>query len=176
MTGLYIFSLAVGAPLLLWMAFSGDADADGGGIDIDGDGPMTVIPLSAIAFFLTAFGGFGVIGRLTGTGFVVTLLVALVIGVGAGFLSRAAFRWLRGSSASSEVMDVELEGSIAQVALPVGTDRRGKIIVEIAGAREQMTASPADGSNIDAGERVGIVKVERGVALVARLGPDLELE
>lgn len=176
MTGLYIFSLAVGAPLLLWMAFSGDADAEGMGIDLDGDGPMTVIPLSAIAFFLTAFGGIGVIGQLTDTGFVMTLIVALVIGVGAGFLSRTAFRWLGGSSASSEVMDAELEGSIARVALPVSTEQRGKIIVDIAGAREQMTASPADGSSIESGERVVIVKVERGVALVARLGPGLELE
>ena len=73
-------------------------------------------------------------------------------------------------------MDHELEGNIARVALPISADHRGKIIVDIAGAREQMTASPADGSTIEPGERVVIVKVERGVALVAPLGPDLELE
>ena len=39
-----------------------------------------------------------------------------------------------------------------------------------------MTASPVDGSTIGAGERVVIVKIERGVALVAPLGPDLKLE
>ena len=176
MTGLYIFSLVVGAPLLLWMAFSGDADAEGMGVDLDGDGPFTVIPISAIAFFLTAFGGIGLIGELTDTGFAVTLVVALVLAVVAASFSRAAFRWLGKSSASSEVMDAELEGTIGRVALPVSTERRWNIIVEVAGEREQMTASPVDGSSIEPGERVVIVKVERGVALVARFGPGLELE
>ena len=39
-----------------------------------------------------------------------------------------------------------------------------------------MTAAPADGSTMEAGERVVIVKVEGGVALVAPFGPGLELE
>ncbi len=72
-------------------------------------------------------------------------------------------------------MDHELEGMIANVALPISGEHRGKIILTKAGAREQMTATPVDGSTIDLGERVVIVRVEGGVALVAPLGPDLEL-
>ncbi|NDH11378.1 MAG: hypothetical protein EBY44_06550, partial [Actinobacteria bacterium] len=68
-----------------------------------------------------------------------------------------------------------LEGMIADVALPISGEHRGKIILSKAGAREQMTATPVDGSTIDPGERVVIVRVEGGVALVAPLGPDLEL-
>ena len=64
---------------------------------------------------------------------------------------------------------------IANVALPISGEHRGKIILTKAGAREQMTATPVDGSTIDPGERVVIVRVEGGVALVAPLGPDLEL-
>jgi hypothetical protein len=64
---------------------------------------------------------------------------------------------------------------IANVALPISGEHRGKITLTKAGAREQMTATPVDGSTIDPGERVVIVRVEGGVALVAPLGPDLEL-
>ncbi len=176
MTGLYVFFLAVGGPLLLWFAFAGDAEADGFGGDADADGPLSVIPLSSVAFIMAFFGLTGLLVGATGAGLVFTLLMAVVIGVVAGTLNSAAFAWLRRNSTSSEVMDHELEGQTAKVALPVSTEYRGKIIVDVAGAREQMTAAPVDGSTIEMGERVVIVRIERGVALVAPLGPDLELE
>ena len=91
-------------------------------------------------------------------------------------VNTGALRWLRNNSTSSEVLDHELEGQIANVSLPISTEHRGKIILTKAGAREQMTAAPVDGSTIDSGKRVVIVRVEGGVALVTPLGPDLELE
>ncbi|MEM7142807.1 MAG: NfeD family protein [Actinomycetota bacterium] len=177
MSGLYLFCLIVGLPLLLWMVFAGDADGgDGIGFDVDGDGGLAPIPLSAIAFFLATFGAIGLVGDLTDTPFPVTLAAAVGLAGIAGWGSRAVIRWAGSSEASSEVTDAELEGKIAQVALPVSSEHRGKIILDIAGAREQMTAAPADGSAIDAGERVVVVRVEGGVALVAPLGQTMELE
>ena len=172
----YIFCLAVGAPLLLWFAFAGDAGADGPGADASDSGPFSVISLSSVAFVLAFFGLSGVIGSATATAEVLVFVFAVVVGVVAGAINTAAFSWLRRHSNSSDVADSELEGSIADVALPISSDQRGKIIVSKAGAREQMTAAPADGSVIDPGQRVVIVSVDRGVALVAPLGPDLELE
>jgi len=176
MTGLYVFFLAIGAPLLVWFAFAGDADADGIGGDADGDGPLSVIPLSSVAFVMAFFGLTGLLAGATGANAAFALLLAVVIGVIAGVLNSAAFGWLRRNSVSSHVTDRELEGQTAKVALPVSSEHRGKIIVTIAGAREQMTASPVDGSTIQQGERVVIVRIDQGVALVAPLGPDLELE
>jgi membrane protein implicated in regulation of membrane protease activity len=176
MTGLYLFFLAVGAPLLLWMVFAGDADGEGVGYDFDGDGELTAIPLSAIAGFMATFGGIGLIGDLTGAGFLLTLLFSIAAAMAMAVATQKLFSLAGDTEMSSEVTSAELEGSIAQVALPVSDEHRGKIIVDIAGAREQMTASPADGSSIDAGEKVVIVRVDRGVALVAPLGRDLELE
>ena len=74
MNGLYIFFLAVGAPLLLWMAFTGDGDGEGLGIDVDGDGTLTPIPISAIAFFMATFGFVGLVGAWTSVG-AITLFV-----------------------------------------------------------------------------------------------------
>lgn len=176
MTGLYIFFLAVGGPLLVWFAFAGDADADGFGGDADGDGPFSVIPLSTLAFVMAFFGATGLILGATGASAVIAFVLAVLVGAVAGTLNSAAFAWIRRNSASSDVSDRELEGSIGTATMPIGPSRRGRIIVEIAGAREQMTASPADGSDIQQGSRVVIVGIEQGVALVAPLGPELEIE
>jgi membrane protein implicated in regulation of membrane protease activity len=122
------------------------------------------------------FGATGLIFDAIGTGAALTLILAVVVGVVAGTINSAAFAWLRRNSASSEVSDRELEGTIAIASMPIGPDRRGKITVEIAGAREWMTASPADDSEIEQGSRVVIVGVDKGVAIVAGLGPELELD
>ena len=61
MTGLYIFTLAAGLPLLLWFAFSG-GDADGLDVDVDSDGIFSLVSLSTVAFVLTFFGATGVVG------------------------------------------------------------------------------------------------------------------
>ena len=176
MTGLYIFFLAVGAPLLLWFAFAGDADAEGFGSDVNPDGPLSVISLSTVAFIMTFFELTGLLSEVGGSGAIFAFVLAVMVGVVAGGLNSAAFAWLRRNSTSSEVMDSELEGQIARVALPVSKKHRGKIVLDIAGAREQMTASPADDSTIDIGKPVVVVRVEGGVAYVAPLDPDLELD
>ena len=179
MTGLYIFMLATGAPLLLWFVFSGgEADVEAGA-EIDGLGDVfSVIPLSSLAFVATFFGATGLVSDALGTGTVATFLAALVIGVLAGALNTAAFAYLRRTEASSEVSDREIEGSIARVALPVSSEHRGRIVLNVAGARTQMTAAPIDPAEgddtIEAGARVIVVRVEAGVALVTRLDPELE--
>ena len=175
MTGLYIFCLAVGGPLLIWFAFAGDADADGFGGDADGDGPLSVIPLSTIAFVLAFFGAAGLAFDVIGLGAAAAFVLAVIIGVVAGTLNSVAFAWIRRNATSSDVSDRELEGTIGTASLPIGPERRGKIVLEIAGAREWMTADPADDSEIEPGTQVVVVGVENGVAIVAPLGPELEL-
>ena len=179
MTWLYAFMLAAGAPLLLWFVFSGgDADMEAGAEAGGLSEVLTVIPLSSLAFVATFFGATGLVSEWLGTGAVFTLLMAIVVGVIAGALNSAAFAWLRRSEASSEVSDREIEGSIARVSLDMSNETRGRIVLSVAGARSQMTASPIDpledGASIEAGARVIVVRIEHGVALVTRLDPQLE--
>ncbi len=184
MTSLYLFFLAVGGPVLAWILFAGLDSGGGagghmgggghiGGGHMGGDGIMSVIPLSSIAFVMTFFGATGLAARSVGTSTVFTFVMAVLVGLGAGVLNSAAFRWLRRNSSSSDVTNRELEGSIARVILPVDMVHRGRIVVNIAGAREQMTASPADGSSMAVGAEVVIVEVSQGVALVASFDPAL---
>lgn len=174
MTAFYVFLLAVGGPLLLWFAFSGDGDADGG--SGEGSGPLAVIPLSTFAFVMAFYGLAGLIFGAVGVHVVLTFVLATAAGLAAGIVNSAVFAWLRRNSNSSDVTDREIEGTIGVASMPIGRRRRGKITLEIAGAREQMTASPVDGSDIAAGDDVVVVRIERGVALVAPLHNELELE
>ena len=181
MNGLFLFALAAGAPLLVWFAFSG-GDADlGSNADADGDGGgggvMSVIPLSTLAFVLTFFGVTGLLTRWAGSGPVTALGLALAVGVVAGVLNSTVFAWLRRTEVSSEVTDKELEGTIARVALPVSSQHRGRIVLDVGGSQARMTAAPVDegeGGEIEAGARVIVVRVKDGVALVTRLAPELE--
>ena len=179
MTWLYAFMLAAGAPLLLWFVFSGgDADMEAGA-EADGLAEVfTVIPLSSLAFVATFFGATGLVSEWLGSGAILTLLMAVVVGVLAGGLNTAAFAFLRRTEASSDVSDREIEGSIARVSLPMSNEQRGRIVLTVAGARTQMTAAPIDalrdGATIESGARVIVVRIEGGVALVTRLDPELE--
>jgi membrane protein implicated in regulation of membrane protease activity len=166
MTGLFLFCLAVGAPLLVWFVVSG-GDGDGG------EGPLGPIPLSSVAFVLAFFGGAGLVAGAVGASGAAALVLAVVVALVAGALNTAAFAYLRRSSSSSDVTDAELEGRIATASLPMTTGTRGRIVLEVAGTRAQMTATPADDTPISTGDRVVVVGVERGVALVARLDPEL---
>ncbi|MEM9201156.1 MAG: hypothetical protein AAGC53_05835 [Actinomycetota bacterium] len=176
MTNIYLFCAAVGVPLMLWFVFAGDGDADGFGDADGGHGVLGFLPLSTVASLLAFFGLGGLLFDVTGAATTIGFVLAVIVSVAAGVINTGALRWLRHNSTSSEVMDHELQGTIANVSLPISTEHRGKIILTKAGAREQMTAAPVDGSTIDPGEKVVIVRVEGGVALVAPLGPDLELE
>ncbi len=179
MTWLYAFMLCAGAPVLLWFVFGGgDADMEAGA-EVDGlSDVFSLIPLSSLAFIATFFGATGLVSEWLGSGTVVTLLLAVVVGVLAGALNSAAFAYLRRSEASSDVSDREIEGSIARVSLPMTSEQRGRIVLSVAGARTQMTAAPIDPLHddeaIETGARVIVVRIEGGVALVTRLDPQLE--
>jgi len=134
-----------------------------------GDGILSFMSLSSIAFVLTFFGVTGLVSEGLGASAVLAFVLAVVIGFGTGTLNSAAFRWIRHHSTSSDVTNRDLEGSIARVLLPVDSLHRGRIAVNIAGAREQMTAEPSDGSSMKVGEKVVIVEVVNGVAKVASL-------
>jgi len=197
---LYLFSLAVGGPVLAWILFAGleggadagdlgdlgggdlgdvgggdlgDAHIGGDGHGSHGDGVLSFLSLSSIAFVLTFFGLTGLVSNALGASTVLAFVLAVVLGFGTGIMNSAAFRWIRRNSASSDVSNRELEGSIARVVLPVDAQHRGRITVRIAGAREQMTADTADGSVMSVGEKVVIVEVVNGVAMVASLDPAL---
>lgn len=186
MTAVYVFCAAVGVPLLLWFAFIGDSDGLGDLGDLGGDlgdlggdagghgGPLTVIPLSTVAFLIAFFGVTGLVAGWAGASATTAFVVAAVVAVVAGGLNSAAFGWLRRNSVSTELPPSRFEGRFARVTVPVGSDRRGRIVVEVDGAPVALTARLVDDDDLGVGERAIIVGFEGAVALVVRAAPELD--
>jgi len=190
-TLIYWLAAIAGWPfLVLFVFFGGDADADvgfdmdvdadidldAGGSDVPGGGPFAAIfsffSLRSIVFFLAMFGLTGLILEWVGAGALVTLLAAIALGVFSMWLNTTLVRYLIRSSSDSQVADREIAGSAATVVMPISADRKGRIAVEIAEQTIYMVASvfrPKAGDEFEKGDRVVIVEVVNGGALVAPL-------
>ena len=152
-------------PLLLVFAFGGEVGAD---TDTGSDGGFfSRVSISAVAFGATFFGLFGLFTVWVGLSSLPGVLISAGVGVLGAAFHNALFGWLRRTEASSEVTNQDLEGATGLVVLPVSSERRGQIVVEVAGQRLRISASPANSENrLAKGVRVKIVEMDGGVALV----------
>ncbi len=202
MLAVYIFCAALGIPLLALFALgSGDSDVGDAGFDVDGGfdvgdagfdvdadlggsggglgdftGLVRRVPISSYAFFLSFFGGMGIVGTALDFGFVATLVLAAVIGAAAASINTAAFAFLRGTDTSSQLTDRELTGRLATVSVPIEVGKRGRVWLDTGDERVQLTAGPIAAERdqlFERGDRVLIVEIEHGVARVMRADPEL---
>ena len=153
--------------MLLVYAFGGSwgADADTG----SEGGLFSWVSISAVAFAATIFGLSGLITVWVGLSPLPGVLISAGVGVLGAAFHNALFGWLRRTEASSEVTDRDLEGATGLVVLGVSAKRRGQIVVEAAGQRLRISALPAKREDrLAKGDRVMIVEVDGGVALIAR--------
>ncbi|MDH4143629.1 MAG: NfeD family protein [Acidimicrobiia bacterium] len=173
---LYIVAAILGVPLVAYTVLAGDSDGDLGG-DVDGEGPFAFLSLILLGFTLAFFGVGGLVYGALGLAEPWRALLALVTGATAGTIQSALFRLLRRSSASSDVADAELVGRRAQVVVPITAAGRGSVRFEVRGQRVQLTAEASSAETmtepIEHGSSVVIVEIHRGVAIVARLDPEL---
>ena len=103
---------------------------------------------------------------------VLTVLLAVGMGVFAMWLNHTLINYLKTNTSDSQILDSELEGSVASVVLPIGPERKGKIAVEVGGHRLYFVASPyrpRPGEDYDKGDEVVVVEMAKGAALVAPL-------
>jgi membrane protein implicated in regulation of membrane protease activity len=129
---------------------------------------VSPINLSTIMAFLTWFGGagyilqvyagfWGILGLATAAvagivgGAIVFYLLAKVIYPGQRFLNPA---------------DYKMEGTIARVTVPIIEGGVGEIVYTMGGSQRSDGARSADGSPIERGTEVVIVRFERGLAYV----------
>lgn len=110
-----------------------------------------------IAVFITAFGGFGVIGAQMGFGAVGGSLIGLLGGVVFAAVVSVFGRFLVSQQASSSVTDNDLIGRSAQVTVAIKPGAIGQITAKIGDERVERVARARDGAEISAGS---IVKVE----------------
>jgi len=131
------------------------------GFDLDGGAnggvDFGLLDSRVIAVFLTAFGGFGVIGTQMAFGAVGSSMIGLLGGVVFAAVVSLFGRFLVAQQASSSVTDSDLVGRTAQVTVAIRSGAVGQITAKVGDERVERIARAKDGVEIAAGS---IVKVE----------------
>jgi hypothetical protein len=127
---------------------SGDANLDFGFLDS-----------RVLAVFITAFGGFGVIGAQAGFGPLASSFAGLLGGVIFGGVVSAFGRFIVGQQASSSVSDSDLIGRTAQVTVAIKAGVVGQITAVIGDERVEKVARSKDGEEITAGTLVKVAAI-----------------
>lgn len=150
----------------------GPADGASGSADGRGHGHagqhVSPINVSTVMAFLAWFGGAGYILRVyAGVLGFLSLLAATVAGlIGGALVFYFIARVLLPGQRFLDPADYRLEGTVARVTVPVGADRIGEIVYSKGGSRRSEGARSADGTPIERGTEVVIVRYERGIAYV----------
>lgn len=129
------------------------------GLDLDGGATGTdfgLLDSRVVAVFITAFGGFGVIGAQMGYAAVGSSLIGLLGGIIFGGVVAVFGRFLIGQQASSSVTDDDLVGRTGQVTVAIKPGSIGQISVKIGDERVEKIARSKGGDELAAGS---IVKV-----------------
>jgi hypothetical protein len=175
MFSLYLFALIVGGALLLFSLFGGSDHSDS---DLAHDGahsPVKWLSIRTAIYFLFVFGGVGAILTRTWPPAMMPIILGLSLaaGLGVGAAVSAAFAYLRKTESGYRDSDDSFIGLSAQVTLPIGEARLGKVLVRRADRSFELLAQPYDktaGSGPPSDWKdVVIVDMARGTAVVAPL-------
>lgn len=147
-----------------------DLGADAGHGDHGGDHGLTpFVNVSSILAFITWFGGFGYLAR---NGLGLPAWLALVAAIAGG----AAASWvvlvfirkvLRSPDDTLDPRDFDRVGTLARVTSSIRTGGVGEIVWEQRGTRMVSSARSEEPEPIARGTEVLVLRVERGIAVVA---------
>jgi len=193
MFSVYLFAALVGWPFVLFfLFFSADVDADAdfdvdvdmeADVDVDtglagsagagvADAVLSIFSFRALVFLFAFFGVTGLILRGLGVGGFFTFILAVAMGLFAGYLHARLYAYLKRSSTGGMTTTADLRGSRAKVVVPILESGRGRIEVDVDGQPVYVTARAFGGGSYEKGERVVVVEIDDGTALVGHLNLD----
>jgi membrane protein implicated in regulation of membrane protease activity len=152
MIALYVMSLIIGGGLLLLSLVTGgetgELDVEGGGLEGTevGEGSSgSALPLASMFFWTFFLAFFGLTGVLLstlahGVGTLLTVLLAVGMGIGAGLIASRVLRGLGRAEVDSSVRPADMVGRLGRVVVPVGRDQPGKVRVELKGRTVELLA------------------------------------
>jgi len=149
-------------------AHHGVASASHGGLR--GGMHISWFNTSSAMAFLAWFGGTGyLLTRHSHLLAVVSLLIATVAGLAAGFVVfRFMVKLVSSDDAPMKSEDYRMEGSLGTISMPIRESGTGEIIFSLAGVRRCAGARSDDGKAIEKGAEVVIERYEKGIAYVKR--------
>jgi hypothetical protein len=171
MMSLYLFAVVLGAGLLAFSMFGGDADADA--TDLADVEALKWLSLRGLSYFAFVLGGVGAVLTLTWHSATAPIIAALATGAGLGVsaIVNAAFRYLRRTESGAHGGDDAFIGLSGRITLPFGESGTGKVLVSRADRTFELLARPFDDAHGDprSWKQVIVVEMQRGTALVTPL-------
>ena len=173
MTGLMTIFLIIGSVGFLFLLISsvvGDLFNMLGfdfGADLDSGHDFGVFDSRVISVFLTAFGGFGVIGTSLGYGAAGSSLFGLLGGVIFGAIVFFFGKFLYNQQSSSSVTMDDLIGRTAQVIVGIRPNQLGQISCRVGEERVEKVARAFGDTEIKAGELVRIDSINSDAVMVS---------
>ena len=137
------------------------------GADLDTGHDFGVFDSRVISVFLTAFGGFGLIGASLGYGAVGCSMFGLLGGVVFGTAVFYFGKFLHSQQASSTVLPEDLIGRTAQVIVSIKPDQLGQVSCLIGDERVEKLARSVGPDEIPLGQMVRIDSVGSDAVFVA---------
>lgn len=140
-------------------------------VDSDGVSDAAGVSMLAIASFVTAFGGLGLVSAsLFGAGTLVSFVIALIGGLLFGIAGQAFFLYILSPTISSEVRQAQLIGRVAEIITPIPSDGVGQIAFVAEGSRMTFSARAVDEKRaIVRGTPVRIERIVGGIAYVSAI-------
>lgn len=131
-------------------------------------GHVSPLNLQTITAFLAFFGGVGwVLYGSVGLAPALALIAATIAGViGGGVVFVFLVKVLVAGQRFMDPSLSQMEGTVAQVSIPIRAGGTGEIVYAREGVRHSEGARSASGQAIDAGTEVVVVRYERGLAYV----------
>ncbi len=129
---------------------------------------VSPVNLSTVMAFLTWFGGAGYLLRVyAGLWGLASVVAASLAGlVGGAIIFYFLVRVLLPGQRILDPADYRMEGTVAQVTVPIKPGVVGEIVYCKGGSRRSDGARSVDGSAIERGTEVVVVRYERGIAYV----------
>lgn len=140
-------------------------------------GQVSPFNFVSLAAFLAWFGGTGyLLTRFWTIWFAMGLGIALVSGLtGAGIIYLFLSKVLMSEEENLDPADYEMAGVLGRTSVPIRQGGTGEIIYSQAGTRKTCGARAEDGTAIEKGSEVIVIRYEKGIAYV-RLWTDMTEE
>lgn len=148
-----------------------DADMDAATGELDGENWLPFLSMRFWTFALACFGMSGTIMDILGTSPVVSAPIAAITGIALGWGVAYVFHRLKRDSVSSNTSSTSLLNQEGFAILPVSKELKGKIRLSLGTEVMDLVATTNDPMPIERGEKIMVVSVENGTAVISSLIP-----
>ena len=136
-----------------------------------GEGAHGFIDSRVVSVFITAFGGFGAIGVMSGMNTLVSSMLGIAGGVILALVVSLFGKFLLGQQSSSSVTSGQLVGRTAQVVVAIPAGGVGQVSCRIGEERLEKLARTADGLELKHGALVRIDDIAGDSIIVSPYTP-----